>query len=79
MSFRMNSFILIFRHGLQGMGDHVTPLISSGVELVGKVIFALLLTPYLGYWAVIWSEPVMWTLMVIPLIFSIRRKLRPQT
>ena len=72
-------FILIFRHGLQGMGDHVTPLISSGVELVGKVVFAIVLTPYLGYWAVIWSEPVMWILMVIPLIFSIRRKLRPQT
>lgn len=69
-------FIFLLRHALQGMGDHVTPLISSGVELTGKVLFALLLTPYLGYWAIIWSEPLMWIVMVIPLLISAARKLK---
>ena len=52
------------------MGDHVTPVISSGLELVGKVIIAFTLTPILSYWGIIVAEPIVWAIMVIPLVIS---------
>lgn len=68
--------ITILRNSLQGMGDHVTPIISSGLELVGKVLIALLLTPVIGYWGIIISEPIVWAVMVVPLIISMAGRLK---
>ncbi len=68
--------ITILRNSLQGMGDHLTPIISSGLELVGKVLIALLLTPVIGYWGIIISEPIVWAVMVVPLIISIAGRLK---
>lgn len=68
--------INILRNMLQGIGDHVTPIISSMLELTGKLIIALAFTPIFGYWAVIMSEPIVWIIMVIPLIISSRRRLK---
>lgn len=68
--------ITILRNSLQGIGDHVTPIISSGLELVGKVLIALLLTPVIGYWGIIISEPIVWAVMVVPLIISIVGRLK---
>ncbi len=62
--------ITLFRNTLQGMGDHVTPVVSSGLELVGKVIIAFTLTPILSYWGIIVAEPIVWAIMVIPLVIS---------
>lgn len=60
--------IVILRNSMQGFGDQKTPVFSSFVELVGKVIFTLFFVKIYGYWGVIWTEPVVWILMVIPLI-----------
>ncbi len=68
--------ISIFRNSLQGLGVHLVPVISSGLELAGKVLIAVFLTPVLGYWAIIWSEPVVWIIMLIPLAFSMRSRMR---
>ena len=68
--------ITILRNSLQGIGDHVTPIISSGLELVGKVLIALLLTHVIGYWGIIISEPIVWTIMVVPLIISMTGRLK---
>ncbi|MDO4615876.1 MAG: MATE family efflux transporter [Lachnospiraceae bacterium] len=68
--------ISILRNSLQGLGVHIVPVISSALELVGKVAIALFLTPVLGYWAIIWSEPIVWVVMLIPLLFSMRSRLR---
>ncbi len=68
--------ISIFRNSLQGLGVHLVPVISSGLELTGKVLIAVFLTPVIGYWAIIWSEPVVWVIMLIPLLISMRRKMR---
>ena len=62
--------ITLFRNTLQGMGDHITPVISSGLELAGKVIIAFTLTPILSYWGIIVAEPIVWAIMVIPLVIS---------
>lgn len=63
----ITAFITMLRNMLQGIGDHITPVVSSTIELAGKIIFAKMLTPYFGYWGIIWAEPVVWALMVIPL------------
>ena len=65
--------ISIYRNALQGIGDHRTPIISSGIELVGKTAAVLCLTPALGYMGIIITEPIVWALMVIPLIVSLHR------
>jgi putative MATE family efflux protein len=62
--------LLNFRHSLQGIGKKIVPVISSVIELIGKVTFAFLLTPYLGYFAVIICEPIIWCIMFIQLLYS---------
>lgn len=68
--------ISILRNSLQGLGVHVVPVISSGLELTGKVLIAVFLTPFFGYWAIIWSEPVVWAIMLIPLVISMWKKMK---
>lgn len=67
------AIICILRNSMQGFGDSRTPLVSSFIELVGKVLIAYLLVPALQYMGVVLSEPIVWALMVIPLIVSILR------
>jgi putative MATE family efflux protein len=62
--------LLNFRHSLQGIGKKIVPVISSVIELTGKVTFAFLLIPYLGYFAVIICEPIIWCIMFIQLLYS---------
>ena len=65
--------VTLFRNILQGLGNHITPIVSSLVELVGKVVFAKLMVPRFGYWGVILAEPMVWILMVIPLLVMLIR------
>lgn len=65
--------ICVLRNTMQGIGDSITPVVSSSLELLCKVLIAFLLTPYLGYWAIILSEPVSWVIMVIPLLVGIKK------
>lgn len=61
-------FIVILRNSMQGFGDYKTPIFSSFIELVGKLVFTFVFVRLFGYWGIIWTEPVIWFLMVIPLI-----------
>lgn len=65
--------ISIIRNVLQGIGDHVTPIVSSFIELLGKLAAVLFLTPRLGYFGVIVSEPIVWAFMVVPLLVMLYR------
>lgn len=60
--------IVVLRNSMQGFGDYVTPIVSSFIELVGKLVFTFIFVKRFGYWGIIWAEPVIWFLMVIPLI-----------
>lgn len=64
--------IFVQRNSMQGIGDTVTPLISSGIEMAGKIILAYTLVPAMGYFGVILVEPIVWILMIIPLIAKVR-------
>lgn len=58
------------RFALQGLGEKVLPLISSVIELVGKIIFVLVFIPRYQYMAVIFCEPVIWCVMAVQLVYS---------
>lgn len=64
------AFIVILRNSMQGFGDYKTPVFSSFIELVGKVVFALTFVKTAGYWGIIWAEPVIWFFMVMPLLIK---------
>lgn len=69
------ALICILRNAMQGIGDTVTPVVSSSIELVCKVLVAIFLTPILGYMAIILAEPIAWVFMSIPLIVRFNKKL----
>lgn len=58
------------RFALQGLGMKILPLISSVIELIGKIIFVVLLIPRFEYMAVIFCEPVIWCFMTVQLIIT---------
>lgn len=65
--------ICLFRNSMQGFGDNRTPVFSSSLELIGKVLIAFLLAPAIGYLGIIVAEPIVWVIMVIPLIVNMVR------
>lgn len=68
--------IIILRNMMQGIGDYITPVVSSFIELVSKLLFTIVFVQKFGYWGVIFTEPVSWILMVIPLIIMTIRNPR---
>lgn len=62
--------VVVFRNSLQGIGDKLTPILSSIIELIGKVIVVLLLAPRIGYLGIMISEPLVWIFMTVPLAIS---------
>lgn len=69
----VTAVICIVRNAMQGLGEHITPLVSSSLEMIGKIIIAAALVPVIGYKGVIIAEPLVWFIMVIPLIVKIYR------
>lgn len=65
--------IVLLRNTMQGIGDYVTPIFSSLIELLGKTVFTFLIVRMYGYWGVIWTEPVSWICMAVPLAVMILR------
>lgn len=65
--------LLNSRNALQGLGKKVIPLVSSIIELIGKVIFTMMIIPILSYFGVCLCEPVIWILMTIQLQFSLHK------
>ena len=58
---------------MQGFGDSKTPVFSSSLELICKVLVAFLLAPAIGYMGIIVAEPIAWFIMVVPLIVNMAR------
>lgn len=65
--------LLSTRYALQSLGQKILPLISSVIEMVGKIIFVLAFIPRFGYNAVILCEPIIWCFMCAELVFVYRR------
>lgn len=60
--------LLSTRYALQSLGQKVLPLLSSVIELVGKVLFVLFFIPRFAYNAVILCEPIIWCFMTLELV-----------
>ena len=69
----VTAVICVVRNAMQGLDDHITPIVSSTLEMLGKIVIAFTLVPHLGYTGVIIAEPIVWFIMVIPLIVQIFR------
>lgn len=67
------TMITLIRNSMQGFGDNITPIFSSAVELIGKILVAMFLAPAIGYMGIIVAEPIVWALMVIPLLIQLFR------
>jgi putative MATE family efflux protein len=61
------------RCALQGLGQKLLPLVSSCIELVGKILFVLVFIPRFQYTAVIFCEPTIWCVMTAQLLLSFYR------
>lgn len=61
--------LLATRYALQSLGQKVLPLISSGIEFVGKILFVLFFIPRFEYMAVILCEPIIWCFMCAQLLY----------
>ena len=56
------------RTALQAIGSKILPILSSIIELIGKILFVSLLVPRFQYLAVIFCEPVIWCFMAAELV-----------
>ena len=63
--------LFVSRNSLQGLGSKFLPLISSIIELVGKIIFTSIIIPHIGIWGIIICEPLIWVLMTIQLLIAL--------
>ena len=62
--------LLSTRNGLQGLGQKIIPLVSSMIEMVGKIIFVAAFIPVYKYMAVIVCEPAIWVVMTLQLLIA---------
>lgn len=62
--------LLNTRNSIQGLGRKLVPLVSSIMELIGKILFVIFLIPRLGAFGVIICEPVIWIFMCIQLLWA---------
>lgn len=69
----VTAVICIVRNAMQGLGERIVPLISSSLEMIGKIVIAATLVPMFGYPGVIAAEPIVWFIMIIPLLIKILR------
>lgn len=71
--------IIVSRQTLQSLGDQITPVVSSSIECIGKVVIAFTLAQQIGYLGIIWAEPIVWFIMVIPLLISLKKRMPSAT
>lgn len=62
--------LITLRCSLQGMGKKILPILSSVIELLGKVVFTFAVIPQMGYNGVIICEPVVWCAMAVYLVIA---------
>lgn len=71
--------IHILRPAVQGLGNTAIPLASCVAELVLRITAAIVLTQWIGYKGVFWTEIIAWAgadIILIPGYFQVMRKLR---
>lgn len=57
--------LLVMRNAIQPMGYKISPVISSAIELVVKILFCIMLVPKMGYMGVVITEPFIWVVCAV--------------
>jgi putative MATE family efflux protein len=70
------ALMLIFRSAMQGMGNHISPTLSSVLETAMSVVTAFLLVPLLGFTGICLANPLSWIASGIPLYLGFGRFVR---
>ena len=68
------SILVILRNALQGLGQKMMPLVSSIIEMLGKIFFVIFIIPSTGYLGVILVEPILWVVMAAQLYYAFRKE-----
>lgn len=68
--------LCVLRNVLQSLGLKIIPLISSSIELFGKVFAVYILVPSMAYFGVIISEPIIWIICAVLLSFTYIYRIR---
>ena len=68
------SVLVILRNALQGLGQKMMPLVSSIIEMLGKILFVIFIIPSAGYLGVIFVEPILWVIMAAQLYYAFRKE-----
>lgn len=63
--FPVLAILLNLRTSLQSMSMKLVPVLSSVIELTGKLIFTWCIVPFTGYYGICATEPVIWTCMML--------------
>lgn len=67
--FPILAVLLNLRTAMQSMSLKTVPILSSVIELAGKILFTLCIVPFVGYIGVCFTEPFVWTAMALFLAF----------
>lgn len=67
--FPMLAVLLNLRTSLQSMSMKIVPILSSVIELLGKLLFTWLVVPAFGYAGICATEPAVWTAMALWLAY----------
>ena len=54
------AILFLYRSTIQGLGNGVIPMISGGIELVMRVIVALVLSQIIGFTGICLASPIAW-------------------
>ena len=68
------SILVILRNALQGLGQKMMPLVSSIIEMLGKILFVIFIIPSAGYLGVIFVEPILWVVMATQLYYAFKKE-----
>ena len=68
------AILLVLRNALQGLGQKMMPLVSSIIEMLGKIFFVIFIIPSTGYLGVILVEPILWCIMAVQLYYAFRKE-----
>ena len=68
------AILLVLRNALQGLGQKMMTLVSSIIEMLGKILFVIFIIPSAGYLGVIFVEPILWVVMAAQLFYAFRKE-----
>ena len=70
------TILVVIRTCMQGLGSKILPLVSSIIELCGKILFTAWVIPVLGIWGIIICEPLIWCVMFMHLAYAYHKTIR---